>query len=176
MTYRIKSIPNFKGYKIDINGNIFSYWVGGPKTRINYNKQPKIKSPADNGNGYLYVFLKKDNKQIKMYIHRLLAIVFINGYKKELEVCHNDGNPANNRLENLRWDTRKNNCQDTIKHGKSGNGESCGYAKLTDKQVRVIKYMKNLPNCPKQSEIARIFNVSNALIWGIFNNRRRKIC
>ena len=176
MKYQVKSIPNFDGYKIDTDGNVFSYWVTGTKTRIDVNKKPLQKSPADNGNGYLYLFLKRNNKQIKCYIHRLLASTFIQGYKIGLEVCHMDGDPQNNKLSNLRWDTRKGNCQDTIIHGRSGNGESCGYAKLTNKQVRIIKHMKNLPNCPNQSEIARIFNVSNTLIWGIYNNRRRKIC
>ena len=44
-----------------------------------------------------------------------------------MEGCHNDGNPLNNRLENLRWDTHLENCRDTIRHGRSvqKNRERC---------------------------------------------------
>lgn len=32
--------------------------------------------------------------------------------------CHNDGNPRNNHLSNLRWDTPAANAEDTVRHGK----------------------------------------------------------
>ncbi len=36
------------------------------------------------------------------------------------EVCHNDGNTLNNRLDNLRYDTRRANNLDTVLHGTHG--------------------------------------------------------
>ena len=33
-------------------------------------------------------------------------------------VCHNDGNPENNRPENLRWGTVKDNHDDMMRHRK----------------------------------------------------------
>lgn len=33
--------------------------------------------------------------------------------------CHNDGDPYNNRLSNLRWDTAAANAQDKIRHGRN---------------------------------------------------------
>jgi hypothetical protein len=33
-----------------------------------------------------------------------------------MEGCHGDGDPANNRLSNLRWDTHSGNVQDSLAH------------------------------------------------------------
>lgn len=38
-----------------------------------------------------------------------------------MEVCHNDGNPANNVVTNLRWDTKKANARDRLMHGNDKN-------------------------------------------------------
>jgi hypothetical protein len=34
-----------------------------------------------------------------------------------MECCHYDGDPANNRVGNLRWDTRSSNNLDAVRHG-----------------------------------------------------------
>lgn len=34
-----------------------------------------------------------------------------------MECCHNDGNPSNNIVENLRWDTHSGNMMDRTLHG-----------------------------------------------------------
>ena len=38
-----------------------------------------------------------------------------------MEVCHNNGRPADNRLENLRYDTPSNNNRDKVRHGTDHN-------------------------------------------------------
>jgi hypothetical protein len=38
-----------------------------------------------------------------------------------MEVCHNDGNEVNDRLENLRWDTHLENMRDLLRHGTHAN-------------------------------------------------------
>ena len=59
--------------------------------------------------------LRVDIDGRKPYVHRLVAEAFIPSLKEGLEVCHNDGNPANNRVQNLRWDTRSSNVLDLRK-------------------------------------------------------------
>lgn len=34
-----------------------------------------------------------------------------------MECCHRPGGPSDNRLENLRWDTRSENARDIVRHG-----------------------------------------------------------
>lgn len=41
-----------------------------------------------------------------------------------LEVCHNDGVHTNNQLTNLRYDTRRENLRDRVRHGTFRNGRS----------------------------------------------------
>lgn len=50
-------------------------------------------------------------------VHRLVLESFVGPCPEGWECCHNDGDPTNNRLENLRWDTRSNNGHDRVRHG-----------------------------------------------------------
>lgn len=47
-----------------------------------------------------FCFIDVDNKQL--YIHILVASYFIDGYSKDKEVYHRDGNKQNNKVINLR--------------------------------------------------------------------------
>ena len=51
-------------------------------------------------------------------MHCLVLEAFIGLRPKNMECCHNDGNPQNNDLTNLRWDTKLSNAKDRIKHGR----------------------------------------------------------
>lgn len=51
--------------------------------------------------------------------HALVLVAFRGPRPAGMEGCHNNGDPADNRLENLRWDTRVANRQDAIRHGTS---------------------------------------------------------
>jgi hypothetical protein len=42
---------------------------------------------------------------------------FVGPAPEGMEGCHYNGDPTDNRLENLRWDTRKANVADAIRHG-----------------------------------------------------------
>lgn len=50
-------------------------------------------------------------------VHCLVAEAFLGPKPRGLEVCHNDGNCLNNRIENLRYDTRSENIKDRYRHG-----------------------------------------------------------
>ena len=45
------------------------------------------------------------------------------------------GDYMNNHLTNLRWGTRKENVQDSIRHGTKARGERNGSARLTEADV-----------------------------------------
>lgn len=53
-------------------------------------------------------------------IHRLVMLAFCGPCPPGMEVCHNDSNPANNRLDNLRYGTRLSNRLDMVRVGNEG--------------------------------------------------------
>lgn len=68
--------------------------------------------------GHEYVNLCKQGKCVTTYVHRLVAKTFIGEPPEGTECCHNDGDPSNNNVENLRWGTPLENVADRQKHGR----------------------------------------------------------
>jgi len=71
-------------------------------------------------------------------VHRLVLEAFTGPCPEGKQCCHNDGDPSNNRAENLRWDTIASNAADRLKHGTEMIGEKNPLAKLTADKVRTI--------------------------------------
>ena len=98
---RSSVIPNFDNYTIYENGDVYSKRRkgGGGKLKPYLSKE-----------GYYRVNLTKDSKNNLFFIHRLLAICFIDNPENKPFIDHIDRNRANNSLDNLRWVTNKENC------------------------------------------------------------------
>ena len=99
--------------------------------------------------------------------HTLVLTAFVGPRPQGLECCHNDGNPWNNHIDNLRWDTPQNNQRDRAKHGTSNRGERCAAAKLTEQQVAAIRADSRL-----QREIAADYGVRENTISRIKSGKR----
>lgn len=73
--------------------------------------------------GYPAVCLCRDGKSRRRRTYRLVAEAFLGTpTDPKLEVCHNDGDRMNPRVENLRWDTRSANHRDKRRHGTHNYG------------------------------------------------------
>lgn len=64
------------------------------------------------GSGYPAVVFTGQDRRETRYVHELVTGAFLGPRPKGLEVCHFDEDKANNRLENLRYDTRQQNARD----------------------------------------------------------------
>lgn len=150
----LKEIPGFPTYCATKDGKI---WSRKTKRFL----RPKLHR------GYCYVSLQQGPQIRQKQVHRLVLEVFVGPCPKEMECCHNNGIRADNRLENLRWDTKSNNSKDSIKHGTHTglchNGEMCPAAKLKEKDVRMIIYMHRT-GLFLRKEIAKIYNVTRSTI------------
>lgn len=74
--------------------------------------------------GYMSVMLYRGNKEHNKSIHRLVAENFIINPKGLPEVDHIDNNRSNNKVENLRWVSAKENAAHRIKSGSSSKAKS----------------------------------------------------
>ena len=116
--------------------------------------------------GYPVVHLRQDGKNQTREIHRLVLESFIGSPPTGMECCHNDGNPRNNQIDNLRWDTRSNNLKDKAKHGTNVRGERCSTVKLCELDVWLIRAIKGDGN-----SLARFFDVHNSTISNVRTRR-----
>lgn len=85
--------------------------------------------------GYKRVRFHASGKSSDLYVHVLVLESHVcerSGPMYEIQACHIDGDPSNNRLDNLRWDSTTANYDDQREHGTAAIGERNGRAKLTD--------------------------------------------
>ena len=79
----------------------------------------RILSGIVDKDGYLMVNLSRQNTARRRKVHRLVLEAFVGPCPDEMEACHfPDRTRSNNRLANLRWDTRKANWSDSVAHGR----------------------------------------------------------
>lgn len=74
-------------------------------------------SPMTDNDGRRVISLYKNNKRTARKVHQLVLEAFVGPRPDGMEGCHNNGNPSDNRVENLRWDTPSNNSLDKQLHG-----------------------------------------------------------
>lgn len=93
-----RKISRNDNYSINRNGDVRNDATG------------QIKKPYVNkDNGYLTVDLYRNNKSMKVTVHRLLAEAFIPNPDNKPCIDHKDGDRQNNSLTNLRWATYSEN-------------------------------------------------------------------
>lgn len=140
-------------------------------------------------NQYKLLMPKKMRKARKTYViygvsvncrtkyrlaHRLALEAFVGPCPKGMEGCHNDGNPLNNFIGNLRWDTHSENMKDATRHGfvrPFGIIYGIKRRKVDDLDVIHIRLLSSVVP-PKQ--LADLYGVSRSLIAAILRGEKRK--
>lgn len=133
--------------------------------RVRRIKTGRVLKPRITPHGYNRVVLSKGEAKHAL-VHRLVLAAFCGPRPDGMESCHGNGDRADNRIENLRWDTRANNHADKKLHGTLARGERCGKSKLTEADVRFARAMKGVIST---SEIARRLGVVRRTVAHIFN-------
>lgn len=97
----MRDIPGFEGmYAATEDGRIYSY------------KRNIFLSPGGEPGNYMLVNLSKNNKSKSYYVHRLVAMAFIDNPDNLVEVNHKDHVRDNNHVNNLEWVTKYDNLLD----------------------------------------------------------------
>lgn len=150
-----RTIPGFPKYRVGRDGSVWSKWSGRWK-RL---RQFRLSA------GYRAVDLSRPGERRKFYVHRLVLLAFVGPCPEGLETRHLDGNPANNRLENLRYGTPAENGQDRVRHGRVHHG---GNPKLTEEGAREALWLfENVTQ--SRAEIARRLGVGREAVRRLLN-------
>lgn len=98
MQTELKQIPNYSSYLASKDGRVFS------------TISRKFLSPGKDKNGYLQCMVKCDDGKTHMRkIHRLIALAHLPPVEGKNVIDHINGIVSDNRVENLRWCTTKEN-------------------------------------------------------------------
>lgn len=126
---------------------------------------PRVLRPGVTRSGHLRVRLVRwidGTPERRMFgVHNLVLMAFRGPCPEGMEGCHSpDPDPANCRLENLRWDTRSENMRDVVRHGKHP------HALLDEPKVRAI-WLKLVEGLETTKSIAKQFGVTRQAINSI---------
>lgn len=100
-----KPIKGYEGlYEVSNLGRVKS--LGKGKNR---NSKGRILKAHKSSKDYLYARLCKEGKTKSYYVHRLVAIAFVDNPEGYNEVNHKDENKENNCADNLEWCNRQYN-------------------------------------------------------------------
>lgn len=157
----------------DIEGYEGVYQVSSMgRVRNTTKKNGKTISVFTRGRGYGGVALRKNNAPVSVYVHRLVAMAFINKPEYANIVNHKNGIKKDNRVENLEWCNHAENSKHAIATGLiRQRGENSSSAKFTLKEVIMIKKFYSL-NRISIREVSELLDVSFTCIQQIINNKR----
>lgn len=167
-------VPGFEGYySVSNMGRVRSEpRVVGMRNGRTKSIPQRILRPSVGWRGHFRVTLFCSALPHRRFIHRLVLQAFMGPCPDDMECCHHDGNPSNNRLGNLRWDTKAANGQDRIRHGTDPAGVRNPKAKLTASQVMEIRAMRTRGMVYR--EIAKHFPVNPSAVAFICQRRSWK--
>ncbi|SHM46639.1 HNH endonuclease [Pseudomonas asturiensis] len=172
-----RTVSEFPHYEICEDGRLRSY---RRKARSWRNPQSDIRpEPVEvpgsiTSKGYVAFILRKEGstKPHRRLAHRLVALAFIPNPSGFSDVAHNDGDPGNNCVLNLRWDTHRANQMDMRKHGTMQDGERCITAKITEAQAAEIRRRSSTEGRGVGRRLAAEFGLSPAQISRIASGTR----
>lgn len=138
-----RSIPGYEGiYAINRRGVIRSLErVDARGQRV----RGRLMRPRALEHGHLQVVLSRDGVAKHWLVHRLVLLTFVGPAPAGFVACHGDGDPTNNHLANLRWDTQSSNNFDTVRHGTHHQG-----AKTTCKRNHLLGAPNLVPSALKR--------------------------
>jgi hypothetical protein len=135
--------------------------------RIRSLKFNKIKimslTPYKTGHKFFGIWVSKNH--YNFHVGRIVLISFVGLPKKGQECSHLDGISGNNHLENLVWETHKENMGRTIIHGTSVAGDKNFHCKWGSTLMRKVKEMLDSGERPKQ--VAYLTGVSLSTVYNL---------
>lgn len=162
---------SFPGYSATEDGVVLSHRVRfyekgfrGCKTRIDFSHSREL-SVFRHVDGYLLVHVFNGERSRIYGVHQIVADAFIGPRPADAEVRHLDGNPLNNRPENLAYGTHAENEADKKLHGTHKIGVAHGQCRWTQEQVDNVFLLRTKK--VRFSDIAALYNCKLSAIENV---------
>jgi hypothetical protein len=155
------NIPGFMGYYVSKTGSVYSRYVRGSRGKLSNEFTPLIPKKRPK---YYSVSLYRDGKSTKIFVHRLVATVYVPNPNNLPVVMHLDNDIYNNYYKNLKWGTQKENTQQCIRDGRFKPG---GRDILDEFSINCLLYEYNLGK--PRSILKKKFGISDSAINRIIN-------
>lgn len=154
-------VPGYEGlYEVSALGCVRS--LGriiqvGNETRRKFGSVLHLSRDGKASDGrYMYVGLSKDGVSKRCFVHRLVLEAFVGPCPEGMEALHGEGGSEDNRLVNLKWDTRAENNRDLVRQGRHHYAKRthCDSGHLLKPRRHGNKMTRYCPTC--QNEAARL--------------------
>lgn len=96
------------------------------KSGQRFTVRERILKPALTRYGYLKVSIYVDGKKLTRFVHKLVALAFLDNPENKPQIDHKNGIRTDNRVSNLHWVTAKENSNMPI-HIANISGENNGF-------------------------------------------------
>jgi hypothetical protein len=122
-TTAYRGVPGFPGYRVGNDGSVWNCWINcrwGRRMTDRWKPMKIAVQPKRTaGRAYRYVNLTPPGEPYKTFrVHRLVLLAFVGPCPDGMGARHKDGDPGNNRLDNLCWDTPEANREDSRRLGR----------------------------------------------------------
>lgn len=171
-----KDIPGYEGfYQVSKDGQVKSKDIiiirkdGKP-----YSRKSKILKPFYDKDGYLRIELNKVGNCKKFYVHRLVAMTFLeNRFNKE-QVNHINAIKDDNRIENLEWCTNQENRNHAVKNKLQPLQFGIKNPNVKLDPVKVLRIRQLKKSGLSSNEISKIIGTSKSNVENIIRGRTWK--
>lgn len=137
-------VSNLGGVKAPPRKNTYCRTRNGKVQHIERIRKEQTYTPQSHHTGYREIGLRHNGVRIRILLHRLIALAFVEGYEEGLCVNHINGIKTDNRAENLEWVSLARNTQHAWENGLVDvSGENQPMHKLTSRQVVYIRRLLN---------------------------------
>lgn len=154
-------------YEVSNHGRVRSWTTTSGQRRA----KPYLLALNRNGGGRRVVNLAKKTR----LVHQLVLEAFVGPRPAGMESFHEDDNPNNNHIENLRWATHADNCRHKIVTGRNGavRGADHGCAKLTPELAQELRAMRRAG--ASYSELRAKFSVGTSTVYNVLSGRSWRV-
>ena len=113
-------VPGWEGlYEVSDQGRVRSVdrWISYPNGSRRLHFGQLLVPQTAKRTEHVTVSLARNSRITRRSVHLLVMLAFVGPRPDGMDVCHDNGDPADNRLSNLRYGTHSENMYDAVRHG-----------------------------------------------------------